>query len=93
MFNMWNTQLLGQEREKPESRMGFSCLYSEVTFTKSADYNLPITCAVNICGALQDLAGSKARQVACRLVRFFRTNVAEVRDGKSGRDMPSLCWP
>ena len=46
------------------SRKLYAISYFEVTFTKSADYNLPITCAVNMCGALQDLAGSKARQVA-----------------------------
>lgn len=59
------------------SRKLYAISYFEGTFTKSADYNLPISCAVNICGALQDLAGSKASQVACRLVRFYRTNVAE----------------
>lgn len=59
------------------SRKLYAISYFEGTFTKCADYNLPITCAVNICGALQDLGGSKASQVACRLVRFYRTNVAE----------------
>ena len=38
---MWNTQLLGQEREKPESRMGFSCLYSEVTQVTTPTFHWP----------------------------------------------------
>ena len=37
----WNTQLLGQEREKPESRMGFSCLYSEVTQVTTPTFYWP----------------------------------------------------
>lgn len=51
-------------------------MHYEGMFTESADYNLPVTCAVNIGGALQDRAGREASQAAGSPVKFHGTSLA-----------------